>query len=640
MNIRIISFILLLLSVCVSAQTDQSIIFSESTAKTQDSLAKNKPLKAPINWYKKITYHKDTISIDTTLTIQDDYRVNYYRKDLFGLLPLANEGQTYNLLDFSKQKTYILPQMGFAAKHYAYVEYDDVNYYRTPTTMSELMYRSVMEQGQVLDALITFNTSEKFNFTIGYKGIRSIGKYINSLSSNGIFQFSTSYNSPKDRYFGNYHFTSQDFTNHENGGITSIENFESGQQPYVERARLDVRFTDAKSFLKGTRYFGNHYFRINKNDAENNLKLQHQFFYENKKFNFLQNTVNSWLGESYVANNVNDMTRYNQMYNSLGIMYNQKTIGDFSVHLENLNYNYYYKRITLNAGNVIIPNQLQDNITFATGKYEFEKNNWKAYFKYSKAFDNSNLSNLEAQATYKLSEAQFLNVFYQNANKIPNLNFNLYQSDYVQYNWYNDFNNQKINHLKFNAQLKWIGAELHLSNIKDYLYFEQVPTTADKIFVTPKQYQKSINYIGVSVNKDFKFGKFGFDNTLKFQKMAQDDFVLNLPEFITRNTLYYSDYLFKKAMFVQTGFTLNYFTKYYANEYNGAIGEFYVQRDKKIGNFPVIDFFINAKVSTAQIYLKVEHLNSRFTGYNYYATPNNPYRDFIIRFGIVWRFFS
>ncbi|MDO4727934.1 MAG: putative porin [Bacteroidota bacterium] len=628
------------MSFCVVAQTGKEAIISESTIRMQDSTSNTKPSKAPINWYKSITYTKDTVVVDTSLVIKNDYRLNYYRKDLFGLLPLANEGQTYNVLDFAKQRNYILPQMGFSAKHYAYLEYDNVNYYRVPTAMSELMYRSVMEQGQVLDAFITFNTSERINISVGYKGIRSLGKYINALTTNGVLQLSASYNSSKTRYYGNYHFTSQDFTNHENGGITSIENFESGQQPYIERARLDVRFKDAKSLLKGSRYFANHYFRINKNDTENNIKLHHQFYYENKKFNFTQNTVSDWLGPSYVSSEVNDMTRYNQMYNAIGVLYNQKTIGDLSVNIENLNYNYYYKRVTINLDNIVIPNQLNDNITYVTGKYQLNKNNWKAYFKYSKALDSSHLSNLEAEATYQFSGKEFVEVYYQNANKIPDLNFNLYQSDYVNYNWYNDFNNQKINNLKVQSQLSWIGAELQLSNIRDYLYFEQVDSPTDKIFVAPKQYQQTINYLGISVNKEFKFGKFALDNTIKYQKVSQDQLVLNLPQFITRNTLYYSDYLFKKAMFIQTGFTLNYFTDYYANEYNGVIGEFYVQRDRKIGNFPVIDFFINAKVSTAQIFLKVEHLNSRFTGYNYYATPNNPYRDLMIRFGIVWRFFS
>ena len=93
-------------------------------------------------------------------------------------------------------------------------------------------------------------------------------------------------------------------------------------------------------------------------------------------------------------------------------------------------------------------------------------------------------------------------------------------------------------------------------------------------------------------------------------------------------------------MFIQTGIVFNYFTKYYANDYNPLLGEFYVQNEKKIGAFPMFDFFINAKVRQARLFLKAEHFNSSFTGYNFYTAPNYPYRDFIVRFGIVWNFFS
>jgi hypothetical protein len=33
-------------------------------------------------------------------------------------------------------------------------------------------------------------------------------------------------------------------------------------------------------------------------------------------------------------------------------------------------------------------------------------------------------------------------------------------------------------------------------------------------------------------------------------------------------------------------------------------------------------------------------INSSFSGYNYYVSPGYPYRDFVIRFGLVWNFFS
>src|SRR5690606_40749755 len=112
-----------------------------------------------------------------------------------------------------------------------------------------------------------------------------------------------------------------------------------------------------------------------------------------------------------------------------------------------------------------------------------------------------------------------------------------------------------------------------------------------------------------------------------------------LPEFVTRNTLYYSSHFFKKALFLQTGVTFNYFTKYYMNAYDPLMAEFYVQTDREFGGYPRFDFFVNAKIQRARIYIKAEHFNAAWTGYNYYSAPNHPYRDFAIRVGLVWNFF-
>jgi hypothetical protein len=72
-----------------------------------------------------------------------------------------------------------------------------------------------------------------------------------------------------------------------------------------------------------------------------------------------------------------------------------------------------------------------------------------------------------------------------------------------------------------------------------------------------------------------------------------------------------------KALFLQTGITLNYFTKYFANDYNPVIGEFFIQDKKEIGNYPNLDFFINARIQRTRIYLKAEHFNSSLTGNNF-----------------------
>ena len=93
-------------------------------------------------------------------------------------------------------------------------------------------------------------------------------------------------------------------------------------------------------------------------------------------------------------------------------------------------------------------------------------------------------------------------------------------------------------------------------------------------------------------------------------------------------------------MFLQTGITFKYFTKYHANNYNALLSEFTVQNETEIGNFPVVDLFINARVRQTRIYLKAEHINNLFSNNrDYYAAPSYPYRDFVVRFGLVWNFF-
>jgi hypothetical protein len=142
------------------------------------------------------------------------------------------------------------------------------------------------------------------------------------------------------------------------------------------------------------------------------------------------------------------------------------------------------------------------------------------------------------------------------------------------------------------------------------------------------------------LSKEFRYGKFALDNTLLYQQVEQDEAIINIPKFTTRNTIYYSDHIFKRALFFQTGITLNYFTTFYANDYNPIIGDFYIQNQKQVGDFPMLDFFFNAKIRQTRIYLKAEHFNSSFTGNDFYSAPSYPYRDFMVRFGVVWNFFQ
>ena len=75
------------------------------------------------------------------------------------------------------------------------------------------------------------------------------------------------------------------------------------------------------------------------------------------------------------------------------------------------------------------------------------------------------------------------------------------------------------------------------------------------------------------------------------------------------------------------------------NGYDPVLSEFYVQADEKFGEFPLIDVFFNMKVRQTRIFFIAEHVNSPFTGNDFFSAPGYPYRDFNVRFGIVWNLF-
>ena len=264
---------------------------SSLSAKSKDTTQFKSIKTATFDQYRIITLQRDTTYVDTSLTIKKEYALNYLRKDIFGLMPFANEGQTYTTLDFGLNQFNPYPEIGLTGKHFNFLVANDIHYYHVPTPLTELYFKTVMEQGQNLDAFITLNTSERLNFSIAYKGLRSLGKYINQLSSTGNFRFSTSYQTKSNRYQLKAHFTAQDILNGENGGIINLEDFEGGEADFRNRARVQVFLNDAETLLKGNRYFYDHYFRINKNDAQNNVYLHHQLNYEHKFFNYKLNVV-------------------------------------------------------------------------------------------------------------------------------------------------------------------------------------------------------------------------------------------------------------------------------------------------------------------------------------------------------------
>ncbi|QXP77797.1 MULTISPECIES: putative porin [Winogradskyella] len=632
--------------------TAQNKPTKDNTSAKQDvsSLKKSKGEKeiATIDMYLQYNNLSDSVQVDTTLSIKKAYKFNYLQKDKFGLMPFANIGQTYNSLTFNSWDTSTAPSFGARARHFNYLEHDDIYYYEVPTPWTRLTYKTAFEQGQMLDAFFTVNLSRQFNFAIAYKGLRSLGNYQNVLTSTGNFRFISNYNSKNQKYHAKGYFVAQDLLNNENGGLQSddIINFTSGNAEFLDRSLFDPQFEDAENTLEGKRfYLEQSYDIIKKKDSlsNNKLALFNKISFEDKYYQYSQTTAATTFFGNAFTTSVNDKVKLEDFKTAIGFQYSNNLLGNVEFALNYTDINYGYDSLVI-LSDETITNRIQSNYFGVEGAYS------KSY----KGFDlvakgGLNLSDtfvgsyLDGVISLKLNEDIAFSGGISINSRLANYNYLLYQSDYINYNWYNleNFNNVNTQQIKFNLNSKkWFNASLDLSNIDNYTYFNLDETTSDGVnVIKPEQYTKPLQYFRLKLQKEFKVGNFALDNTIMFQNVVSDDNVLNVPSFITRNTLYYSNDIFKKSMLLQTGVTLNYFSKYNMNGYDPLLAEFYTQNDTELGGFPMLDFFVNAKVRQTRIFFKIEHFNSSMTGYDYFSAPNNPYRDFAIRFGLVWDFF-
>ncbi|MCH9661964.1 MAG: putative porin [Bacteroidetes bacterium] len=625
------------------------LLFASATVCSQNIPAQfqkeglGKPQKPPIDLYKIISADRDTTYLDTTLTIQRSYNFNYLRKDNFELLPFSNVGQVYNSLGYSFDDLNLKPKFAAQSHHINYMDAKDMSYYHVPTPLTEIYFKTAFEQGQQMDGFFTVNTSEQFNFSVAYKGLRSLGQYQNILTSNGNFRFTANYHTKDKRYNVRTHMTAQDVLNEENGGLTetSIALFEANDSEFSDRGRLDVTFEDAENKLEGLRFYGiQEYELISQRDSLSHsvLTLGNTISYEDKFYEYRQDAAYTGFGEAYLDTRLKKTTKLEDFQVQGSATFDNSTLGKLSAFIGYTDYNYGYNSVLeLNDGR--ITNRIKGNLVQAGASFEKEYRGFRLYGKgavnVSGDFDGNYLV---GGASYALDEENMVDGSIKIHSVAPNFNFLLNQSDYVNYNWQTNFDNVKMQELKLKLKSKkLLDAEVSYTGIEDYTYFAIQPNDSTP---TPQQFNERVDYLKVKVGREFRVGKIALNNTILFQQAVSGEEVFKVPEIVTRQSLYYEDEWFKKAMFMQMGVNFKYFTEYNANGYDPVLAEFYVQNGQKIGGFPLVDIFFNAKIRQTRIYVKYEHVNQLFNSTNnHFSAPGNPYRDASIRFGFVWNFF-
>ncbi|WP_157961135.1 putative porin [Lutibacter citreus] len=380
--------------------------------------------------------------------------------------------------------------------------------------------------------------------------------------------------------------------------------------------------------------------KINKKDLDSllqitdivELNLGHIFTYETKHYRFTKSSAGSVFGETF-GSSLSDHTSYQNMENQLYLELKTPKIGVLRTKINHYKYNYHYNSI-LYYDDLTIEDKLKGN-TIAAGA------NWKTSIGkfYLDADANSIISgdftgsSIKASLGFKKDSVYNFKGFAEVASKSPSLNKILYQSSYKDYNWSNNFKNEDVKSLGVEFKLnKWGSINASYNLIDNYTYFDTISK--------PTQASETLNYLKVKAHQYFTYKKFTIDNTVMYQNVLEGESFFRVPQIVTRNTIYFSDYVFKgDPLYLQTGITFKYFTSFKSNAFNPLLNEFVLQDDTEIGNFPILDFFFNMQVRRTRIYLKVENFGASFLGRNYYSAPNYPYRDLTVRFGLVWNFF-
>lgn len=612
-----------------------------------DSLRIHRPVITDYTYWRESDL-RHTI-IDTTLSIQNYYNQNFTQKDMFGKLNFPNSGQTFNPLVYENRrfKLNLLPE----GKSFNYIYAEDVKYYDVKTPMTEFVFENGVREGQYLSTTFAHNLTPQFNYSVRYRGLRSVGHYQNNRTANNAFIATISHQSKNNRLKLWSHFASQAINNDENAGIRDLNQFvHDDSLRTTNRQNIAVNLNsafsefDARRFHLGAQYV---LLRLNNDSAsvaKSPLTFKNVFSYEKQKYFYREPNDENYFGSAVIPGVLRrNLKSLENLQNTSTIQFEwgNNLLLEAGLRYENLKL---YGENEFNHGLILIPKALEDNLLGGIGRAYFDWNNRikltaNAEFKSGKIFKN--MYNLNAEVDLQPFDGYHIVGGLMLESTFPSLNLFYNQSFYKDFNYYNySFENTNTQKLFGQLNLDKLNTSVvaNLYNIENYVYVAED--------FRPKQLNSNISLFQIRADNFISYRNFNLRSTVQYQKTTNNEDYLPLPDIIARASIYWQGKLFNNKAEVQIGFNGNYFTAFESRQFFPVINEFMIQNEhpdygiQKIGDFPILDFFLNIKVDRMRIYLRADHFNSLWGTNNYYSAPFTPYKDFKLQLGLKWYLFT
>ena len=542
-----------------------------------------------------------------------------------------------------------------------------VKYYHTTTPYSTVAYK----KGFVTDLAqndisfsFTGNVSRRTNLGMTIDYLNSFGRFANQEGKTVFGSVFGSYNG--DHYSLQSSFTWNTLSNFENGGLSNPSDLQGVLQP--EDMPVKMRGMSALRYISG---YLNHYYSIcvererkvnyRERDEEgkwvkkDSIKIEYvpvtTFRHIFEVNDATKRYVEKSIGQSILPNLYRDSTATNDsvacltIKNTLAVTFEEEfnTWLKFGAMVYAMNENQRHILIDTLLPAPDLPDSIYlpewSNNTYIGGAlyknrgkyihYGFDGNVCLVGYKLGEFQVNGHMD-----AGFRLGKDSMTiaaKAFFR--NETPDYYLQHYRSNHYQ--WENTF--QKALRLHVSGEVayptQWVKPKLNVSfeNITKHIYFD-----TDGL---PKQMDGNIQVLTADLQLNITTPWINLDNHVIYQHASSDK--LPLPALTLYHNLYYHGCWFK-ALDAQIGVDMRFFTKYYAPILNPALGQFCVQNQEQVGNYPVMNVYANFYVRSLRLKLfaQYQHFNASFMGKQYFEMPGYPMAPDMFRAGLAWHFYK
>jgi hypothetical protein len=165
-----------------------------------------------------------------------------------------------------------------------------------------------------------------------------------------------------------------------------------------------------------------------------------------------------------------------------------------------------------------------------------------------------------------------------------------------------------------------------VESIQNYIYFNRKGL--------PEQYTGNLQVLSARLRQDIRYRSFCWENEAAFQASSEQD-VLPLPQLSAYSNLYIH-FKLAKVLTVQMGADVHYHTAYYAPYYEPATQQFQLQGEKEIGNYPLINGYLNFHLKQTRFFAMFYNLGSSFIGEPaYFSLLHYPLNPMTLKIGVA-----